>query len=81
MILYIALGTAFAFSVAALRYHAQYPRWLLAFGALVAVVDMIAQIFFTDICISEWIVVSFLLSYCFLLGIGIEHLSRSNLST
>lgn len=45
MILYLSLWTAFAFSVAALRYYARYPRWFLAFGGIVVIVDMIAQIF------------------------------------
>jgi len=77
MILYISLGTAFAFSVAALRYYTRYPRWLLAFGIIVTGVNMVAQIFFTDIHISEWIVVPLLLGYCLFLGIGIERLSTT----
>jgi len=77
MILYILFGTAFAFSVAAMRYYVSYPRWLLIFGVIVAVVDMVSQIFFTDVQISEWIVVPLLLGYCLLLGIGIERLIRT----
>ena len=78
MILYFSLGTAFAFSVAALRYHTTFPRWLLLFGGIAAFINMVAQIFFTDICISEWIVVPLLLSYCLFLGIGVESLQTKN---
>jgi len=78
MILYISFGTAFAFSVAAMRYYVSCPRWLLILGVIVAIVDMVSQIFFTDVHISEWIVVPLLLSYCLLLGMGTEPLSRVN---
>ncbi|MHB0878719.1 MAG: DUF998 domain-containing protein, partial [Anaerolineae bacterium] len=42
--LYIGFGTAFAFSVAALRYHRRCPRWLLAFGVTVALAGMATQV-------------------------------------
>ncbi len=39
--LYILLGTAFGFSVAALRYYPTCPRWLLILGALTALMDIL----------------------------------------
>ena len=80
MILYISFGTAFAFSAAAMRYYKRYSRWLLLFGVIVAAVDMVSQTFFTNVPISEWIVVPFLLVYCLLLGIGTERLTHAYLA-
>jgi hypothetical protein len=37
----IQIGTAFAFSVATLRYFPRYPRWLLDMGVLIAGEDMV----------------------------------------
>jgi len=80
MILYISFGTAFAFSVATMRYYVSYLRWLLILGVIVAFVDMISQIFFTDVHISEWIVVPLLLGYCLLLAFGTERLPHAYLA-
>jgi hypothetical membrane protein len=68
MVLFFCLGSAFAFAVAALRYHPQTPRWLLGSGIIVVMVNMIVQIFFNDVPISEWINVPFLLVYCVVMG-------------
>jgi hypothetical membrane protein len=53
MVLYICLGTAFAFSVAALRYDIRYPKWLLILGVLTALFDMLASLFFPSMPIFE----------------------------
>ncbi len=65
--LYILLGTAFGFSVAALRYDPQVPRWLLALGILTALSAMLMGIFQT-VTLIEWVTVPLFLVYCVLLG-------------
>jgi hypothetical membrane protein len=74
MILFISLGSAFAFSVAMFRYHAWYPRWLLVFGAVVALVTLVSQTFFAEVQVLEWIIVTLFLSYCVLIGIATQRL-------
>lgn len=66
--LYVLLGTAFAFSVAALRYHSAYPRWLLALGGVVALVDVLSGVFHTVYAL-EWVTVALFLCYVGLVGI------------
>jgi hypothetical membrane protein len=60
--LYVMLGTAFAFSVAALRYHQSWPRWLLALGVVVAMVDILSGVYGSS-CLFEWVTVALLLLY------------------
>ncbi len=67
MWLYILLGTAFAFSVAALRYHPSCPRWLLILGASTAAVDILYGVLHT-VTVLEWLTVALLLCYLGLLG-------------
>ncbi len=67
-LLYILLGTAFAFSVAALRYYPHYPRALLVLGGLVAVEDILWGLVLNTY-IMEWITVGFFLSYILSLGL------------
>ena len=74
--LYINLGTAFAFSVAALRYFASVPKWLLAVGVLAALTDMLTSIFFPTVFIFEWITVSLFLAYVALLGVEVDRLGK-----
>jgi hypothetical membrane protein len=81
MVLYISIGTAFAFSIAAFRYHSRYPRWLLGFGAVVALVNLGVSAFFHDVFISEWVNVPLLLSYCLLLGIATQRLCEKTLKS
>jgi hypothetical protein len=66
--LYILMGTAFAFSVATLRYHSRYPRWLLFLGVLVAIEDVVWSVAL-NIYILEWVTVALFLLYILLLGI------------
>lgn len=66
--LYILTGTAFAFSVAALRYYPKYPRWLLFLGILVAIEDMVWGLILNSY-IFEWLTVALFLIYILLLGI------------
>ncbi len=65
--LYILLGTAFGFSVAALRYDPEIPRWLLALGILTALSAMLMG-FFQTVTLIEWVTVPLFLVYCVLLG-------------
>lgn len=66
--LYIFLGTAFAFSVAAFRYQPTFPRWLLALGILVVIDDLIWSLVL-NIYILEWVTIFLFLVYVLLLGI------------
>jgi hypothetical protein len=76
--LYILLGTAFAFSVAALRYHPACPRWLLIVGASTAVVDILSGILHT-VTVLEWVTVALLLCYLGLLGAVTNRLSSATM--
>lgn len=71
--LYILLGTAFAFSVSALRYHAACPRWLLIVFACAALVDILSGIFHT-VTVFEWVTVVLLLCAVGLLGVETNRL-------
>jgi hypothetical membrane protein len=64
---YILLGTAFGFSVAAIRYYPTCPRWLLILGALTALADILSGVFHT-VYVLEWVTVSLFLCYPLLLG-------------
>jgi len=77
MNLFFSIGTAFAFSVAALRYHRSYPRALLGFGIVTAFVNLLVQMFFHDVPVSEWINVPLLLGYCLCLGISTYRMKAS----
>jgi hypothetical membrane protein len=76
--LYILLGTAFAFSVAALRYYATYPRWLLIVGASVALVALLYGIFHT-VTVLEWVTTALFLCYMGLLGAETNRLSSETI--
>lgn len=67
-LLYVSLGTAIAFSTAALRYEAKCPRWLLLLGGLAALLDMLTSLLFSSVPVFEWITVSLFLAYVALLG-------------
>jgi hypothetical membrane protein len=77
---FIATGTAFAFSVAALRYHAACPRWLLALGILTALTDMLVSMFFNTVHVLEWVIIALFLCYVVLLGLQTRRLSSVALS-
>lgn len=74
--LYILLGTAFAFSVAALRYHPACPRELLMVGISTAVVAMLYGLFHT-VTALEWAAITLFLCYVGLLGIQTNRLSSA----
>ena len=76
--LYILLGTSFAFSVAALRYHPTCPRWLLIVGALTALVAMLYGIFHT-VTALEWVTVALFLCYVGLLGAETNRLASERM--
>ncbi len=74
---FICTGSGFAFSVAAFRYYARYPRWLLILGVVVAGVNFCVSVFFIkSVFVSEWIVIALWLSYVPLLGLATNRLSR-----
>jgi hypothetical membrane protein len=66
--LYFLLGTAFVFSVAALRYDQRFPRWALGLGIVTGVVDILSGMFH-DVYLLEWITTALFLGYIFILGI------------
>jgi hypothetical membrane protein len=72
--LYILLGTAFAFSVAALRYHPACPRWLLIVGASTALAAILYGIFHT-VTVLEWVTTALFLCYVGLLSAETNRLS------
>lgn len=65
--LYILLGTAFAFSATALRYHPSFPKWVMAVGLITAFVDILSGIYM-DVTILEWLTVALFLFYLMLLN-------------
>jgi len=66
--LYILLGTAFVFSVAALRYWKNIPLWILIIGGATAVTDIFSS-FFGQVTWLEWVVVVLFLVYLLSLSI------------
>ncbi len=66
--LYTLLGTAFVFSVFALRYHPECPRWVLALGAITGLVDIVSG-FLGTVQVLEWITVALFLAYVVVVGV------------
>jgi hypothetical protein len=62
------LGTAFAFSATALRYHPSFPKWVLAVGLFTAFVDILSGIYM-EVTILEWLTVALFLFYLVLLNL------------
>jgi hypothetical membrane protein len=67
--LFIFLGAALIFSLAALRYAPTCPRWLLAIGTMAAVLDVCYGTF-QNVHLLEWITTALFLSYVCLLGLA-----------
>lgn len=67
--LYVMLGTAFVFSVAALRYHPQCPRWVLAVGVVTGFVDIVSAIL-GSVYALEWLTVALFLAYVLIVGLA-----------
>jgi len=76
--LYILLGTAFAFSVAALRYYPTCSIWLLIVGASTALVAMLYG-FFHMVTVLEWVTTALFLCYLGLLGAETNRLSSETM--
>lgn len=74
--LYILLGTAFAFSATALRYHPGFPKWVLAVGFFTAFVDILSGVF-TEATILEWLTVAMFLFYLVLLNLFTKKIGRT----
>lgn len=66
----ILLGTAFAFSVAALRYHVSCPRWLLILGAVTTLSDLLFGLskIVTTTFVLEWVTIALFIGYIISLG-------------
>jgi hypothetical membrane protein len=77
----IATGTGFAFLVAALRYHARCPRWLLVLGAVTTLADMVVSVFFGSIYALEWVVIALFLCNVLAVGLQMRRLSAEKAST
>lgn len=73
----IGLGTAFAFSVAALRYYPAVPKWVLALGVITALTDIAFAVFSNKLFILEWITISLFLVYLITLGVTSKRLLTS----
>jgi len=71
----IGLGTAFGFSVAALRYYPGCPRWVLALGVVTTLVDLLVSQFFNKVQVLEWPTIALFLAYLVVLGVETKRLS------
>ena len=71
----IAIGTSFIFSVAALRYYPQTPRWVLAMGVIAWFVDTVFSLFFNNVQILEWVTIALFLAYILALGFVTRQIS------
>ena len=68
--LYILLGTAFVFSLFALRYFPECPGWVFILGGAAALVDILSGVFH-EFTLLEWITVVLFLGYLFTLNVKI----------
>jgi hypothetical membrane protein len=68
IMLYVCFGTAFVFSVFALRYIPNFPIPVLALGLLAAGTDILSGVFH-ETTLLEWITVGFLLAYILALSL------------
>lgn len=65
--LYTLLGTAFAFSVTALRYQPGCPKAVLVIGVITAIIDIFSGILH-EVTVLEWLTVALFLTYLMLLS-------------
>lgn len=79
--LFIGLGTAFGFSVAAFHYHKEFKRWILFIGVITTLTDFVVSVFYNNIQLLEWPVISLFLIYCLLLGNETHRLDQSRVKT
>lgn len=66
--LYILIGTGFVFTVVSLAYYPKFPRWMVVFGILIAVEDMLWSMLFNTY-IMEYVTVGLFLFFTLLLGL------------
>ncbi|RPH75578.1 hypothetical protein EHM76_01340 [bacterium] len=79
--LYMLLGTAFVFSVAAFRYLPACPRWVLILGIATALLDCVSG-FFGTVKWLEWAVVgSFIFYMLALSGLAVQRMCDRALTT
>lgn len=74
--LYILIGTAFVFSVFALRYAQACPRWLLALGVLTGAVDITYGVLH-NVRPLEWATVALFLCYVCVVAIQTARLESA----
>ena len=67
-IMRISIGTAFAFSVAALRYNPKVPKWLLILGVLTTLTNLLVSVLFNSIQVLEWPTIFLFLAYVVSVG-------------
>jgi hypothetical protein len=65
----IGIATSFVFSVAALRYYPQIPKWVLVIGVLIAALVIVVSIFFNTVQVLEWVVIPLYLGFLIVLGL------------
>jgi hypothetical membrane protein len=64
----MGIATSFVFSVAALRYFPQTPKWILVLGILIAALVIVVSIFFNTVQVLEWVVIPLYLLFLLVLG-------------
>ena len=69
-----------SFSVAALRYHTWFPRWLLLGGVLAAFEDILWSLVLNTY-VMEWVTVGLLLGYILLIGLETKRNPPMNCQT
>jgi len=71
--IFIMLSTGFVFLAATLRYHPQFPRWLLILGISTAPIVILWSLF-KSVYVLEWFTLLMFLSYVCLVGIETKQL-------
>lgn len=66
--LYILIGTGFVFTVVALAYYPNFPKWMLVLGIIIAVEDMLWSMLFNTY-IMEFVTVGLFILFILLLGL------------
>lgn len=66
--LYILIGTGFVFTVVSLLYYPKFPRWMIALGILVGIVDMLWAMVI-NVYLMEFVTVGLFLVFTLLLGL------------
>jgi hypothetical membrane protein len=73
----ISIGTAFAFSVAALRYDPKVPKWLLGLGVLTTLTNFLVSVFANSTQVFEWPTILLFLLYVVSVGGTMKSLEKN----